>query len=301
LSNQVTLYGLKMPIIEEKADLVSLIVDSARSANVGLEDRDVLALTTKIVSKALGLLVALSEVKPSKRALGLSKKTGVDARFLEVLLRESDDTIAAVPIKKMVEKGLVDFKGVSRSPEKVLRALDIYPTLFITSREGTLWSNSGLDSSNHPPGVVSMPPRNADKIAKSISLEIKRRVGKSVAVVLCDTEIFLEGSLDLARGSYGIRPVTPNFGEEDLYGKPKFGGVDHLAHEVCCAAALLMRQTGEGIPAVLVRGLEYEWCDCGLRDYKVTSVAMLKGIVWEVFKHTLRVLGVRHALRLLLA
>ena len=300
MKGQVTLYGLKMPVIEERSDLVSLILESARSSNVSLENGDVIALTSKIVSKALGLLVSLNEVEPSKKALYLSKKTGVDARFLEILLRESDSIIAAVPIKKMAEKGLVDFRKMARSPEKALRALSLYPTFFVTLRDGALWSDSGIDSSNHPPGVVSLPPRNLDEIAKSISVEIKKRTGRSIAIVICDTELFLSGgSLDLARGSYGIRPITPNFGEEDLYGKPKFGGVDHLAHEICCAAALLMRQTSEGVPAVLVKGLEYEWCDCGLRDYEATSVARLKDVAWEVIKHTLRVLGARHFLRLL--
>lgn len=35
----------------------------------------------------------------------------------------------------------------------------------------------------------------------------------------------------------------------------KFGGVDCVAHETVCAAALLMGQTSRGIPVVIIRGV----------------------------------------------
>jgi len=40
-----------------------------------------------------------------------------------------------------------------------------------------------------------------------------------------------------------LKPVDRGFGEQDLYGKPKFGGIDVIVHEVCATAALVMRQT----------------------------------------------------------
>jgi len=67
-------------------------------------------------------------------------------------------------------------------------------------------------------------------------------------------------------GSHEIEPIDKGFGEPDLYGKPKYGGVDAIVHEVCCAAALVMRQTSQGIPVALIRGVNYEKCECSYSD-----------------------------------
>jgi F420-0:gamma-glutamyl ligase len=74
---------------------------------------------------------------------------------------------------------------------------------------------------------------------------------------IADTEIAFFGSLDLAIGSSGIQTMAKRFGENDKFGKPKFGGMDITAHELTVSAALLFGQTDEGIPVVIVRGLDY--------------------------------------------
>ena len=43
-----------------------------------------------------------------------------------------------------------------------------------------------------------------------------------------------------------------------MYGHLKYGGVDVIVDELASAAALLMGQTAEGIPVVIVRGLTFE-------------------------------------------
>jgi len=65
----VEIYGIKLPIIEGKCDLAKVIVDSARKQGLEFKDGDIVAVTCKIVSKALGLLVNIGGIKPSPRAL----------------------------------------------------------------------------------------------------------------------------------------------------------------------------------------------------------------------------------------
>jgi len=91
--------------------------------------------------------------------------------------------------------------------------------------------------------------------------------------------------------------VTRKFGEPDLYGKPKFGGVDHVAHELTCASALLMGQTSEGIPAVLIRGYKYERSDEGISDYQLKPEA-IRTAVKEVLKESIKVLGLKWLIKL---
>ncbi len=297
--DSVAIYGIKLPIVEERADLAELIVNSAVEQGLGLEDGDVIAVTCKILSKSMGLIVKLNEVKPSDRALRIASKVEEDPRFIEVLLRESDKLLLAIPVKKLADEGILDFQSFSRDPELAKRTLDEFPTIFLVLRDGMLWTDAGLDSSNHPLGIVSIPPRNSDEVARSIRDRIRELTGKEVSVVVCDTEAFLAGSIDIARGSYGIEPIDRGFGEPDLYGKPKFGGIDAIAHEVCASAALVMRQTGQGIPVALIRGLRYESCECGYRDRVRTGRNGSKAIR-HIISHTRKVLGVRHFLRMIL-
>ena len=265
------IYGVKLPLIEKKCDLAEVIVNSVKEQGLGIEDGDVIVITCKIVSKALGLLVKLDDVKPSMKAVKIASKARCDPRFVELVLRESDRTLAAIPVKRLADEGLIPLYSYSKNPENVRRCLEKYSTLFLVTRDGSLWTDAGLDSSNHPPGVMSIPPRDLDGVARMIRNRIRDLTGKNVAVVISDTEAFLTGSLDFARGSYGIEPIERGFGEPDLYGKPKFGGVDAIVHETCAAAALMMRQTSRGIPVVIIRGLDYERCECGYHDRVETS------------------------------
>jgi len=300
MDKPITIYGVKLPLIEERCDLAQVIVDSARNQGLELEDGDIIVITCKIVSKALGLLVKLDEVKPSTRAVEIAARAGCDPRFVELVLRESDDVFAAIPVKMLADEGLIPLYSYSKNPENVRRCLEKYPTIFLVTRDGSLWSDAGLDSSNHPPGVISIPPRDLDGVAKAIRDRIRELTGKVVAVVISDTEIFLTGSLDFARGSYGIEPIERGFGEPDLYGKPKFGGVDAIIHEICSAAALMMRQTARGIPVVIIRGLDYERCECGYHDrVKMSSEGWVR-ILKHVLRETRRVLGLKNLLRMLL-
>jgi coenzyme F420-0:L-glutamate ligase/coenzyme F420-1:gamma-L-glutamate ligase len=288
---KVEIVGLKMRVIEGPCNIVEEILNAAKLQGVEVVDGDVIVVADKLVSKCLGKVVKVDEVKPSKSALKLARKTSLDPRFIELVLRNCDDIVAVVPIKRLVEKGLVDLKSLAGDVEAMRMLLDEYPDFFITIREGMLWSDSGVDSSNLPPGYYAIPVENHDEVARIIRNGIQKTTGRRVAVVICDTEFFLGGSLDFARGSWGIDPVDRCFGCRDLYEKPKYGGVDIVVHEICSAASLLFKQTAEGVPVAIVRGLKYRECECGLRD-ALPRVRIGK-VIKEVIIESLRVLGIK--------
>jgi coenzyme F420-0:L-glutamate ligase/coenzyme F420-1:gamma-L-glutamate ligase len=64
--------------------------------------------------------------------------------------------------------------------------------------------------------------------------------------------------MDFAIGSSGIEPISKMFGQKDMHGKAKFGGIDMVAHELTAASTLVFGQTGAGIPVAIIRGYEYE-------------------------------------------
>ena len=254
-------------------------------------------MTDKIISKSFGLIVDINNVVPSKKALSIARKTRLDPRFIELVLRNSDEILAVVPIKRIIEKKYADLYSLTIEKEALGKLLEEYPVFFITTREGSLWSDAGIDSSNLPPYKYSIPIKDHDEIAKYLRNKIRTLTDKDIAVVICDTEVFLTGSLEFARGSYGIDPIDRCFGCKDLYGKPKYGGVDIVVHELCSASALLFKQTIEGIPIVIIRGLKYKKCECGMKE-SVPKVKLEK-IIKETIKETFRIFRFKILLKIL--
>ena len=76
-------------------------------------------MAQKIVSKAEGRLVNLSQIEPSNRAIELAKKVGKDPRFIEVVLRESSEVLRTRP-----------------------------GTIIVEHKRGFICANAGIDHSN---------------------------------------------------------------------------------------------------------------------------------------------------------
>jgi len=171
---------------------------------------------------------------------------------------------------KLVQKDVISIEKISKNLSGAYLAMNKAPYILIVRRGSQIYSDAGLDASNHLEGVVSVPPRDLDRFAKEIKEKSLELTGQEVPVIITDIEMrFSYGSLDFARGSSGIQVVSKSFGEPDLYGKPKFGGVNCVAHELACASALLMGQTSEGVPAIIVRGYKYVKSEEEISDYQI--------------------------------
>jgi len=187
---RIEVLGLQtIPEIQHEDDLVQIIVTCANDEIGGLEDKDIMVLTSKIVSKAMGRMRNLDDVVPGKKARDISKRTGKDAQWLQMIFDEGHEIVAIIPLE------------------------------------------------------------DPDETARVIRQEFRELTGKEVAVILADTEMIPFGTMDFAVGSSGIPPVSKMFGHKDLFGTPKFGGMDLVANELTSASALVFGQTGAGIPA----------------------------------------------------
>ena len=95
-----------IPFIHKGDNLEEIIVSALSENKVALIDGDILVITSKIISKAEGRQVRLSDVKPSPKAMELGKITGKDARLVELILEESNDVIRVHPGVLIVEHKL---------------------------------------------------------------------------------------------------------------------------------------------------------------------------------------------------
>src|SRR5688572_6265560 len=80
-----------MPLVQPGADLAPLILDCLNTAQVMLQDGDVLVITSKIVSKAEGRRLDLRTITPSDRAHEIAVQTNKDPRLVEVVLTEAQE------------------------------------------------------------------------------------------------------------------------------------------------------------------------------------------------------------------
>jgi coenzyme F420-0:L-glutamate ligase/coenzyme F420-1:gamma-L-glutamate ligase len=255
---KIELIGLQtIPEIQAGDSLAQIICDCAKNENVGINKKDIIVLTSKIVSKALGLTRKKADVKVSRKALKISKKTGKDPIWVQMILDAGHKIVAVLPLKGAITKYVIDGSTDAANSQ---RLCDNEKCLFITkSPTGSIHTcDAGIDGSNHPEGIVSLFPENPDGEALKIRKEIEKISGKKIAVILADTELIPYGTIDTAVGSSGINPCSIMFGKKDKFGKPKFGGVDLVGLEMTAASALLFGQVDAGIPVTIIRGYDYQ-------------------------------------------
>ena len=230
MANIVTIIGLeKIGLMKAGDDVARKIFESLEAEHLRLLDGDVVVVSQKIVSKAEGLEVDISTVKPSAKARNISLRTKKDARLIELILKDS---------------------------KKVLRADRL--ALVVQTRSGMVCLNAGVDKSNVKGrfGHARLPV-NPDESAGNIRRKLEALTGRLLAVIVADTysRPFRVGQVEFAIGISGMDPIIDYRGQEDLYGytlKFKFVG---LADEVAAAAELVMGQGTERTPVAIVRGL----------------------------------------------
>ncbi len=280
---KIELYGLSLPRLDTEANLVDLLATYMQAHDLSWRDGDVLVVTSKYVQKAAGLVVCMADVHPGLRAKLLAKLTGKPALEVQMILDAS---------RRVLFFARTDFMAaylddVGRQREQAQTALaGEQAVLFTVSKNGFLTTDSGLDYSNVPPGYVVVNAYDFDGLAGKLRGAVWARWGVEIAVVVSDTEFTLSngkfGTLDLAVGAAGIAPLSRAFGAPDLYGRPKFGGLDLVVDEISAAAALLMKQSAEGVPAVLLRGLVYERSNEGVRGVLISRHGRTAcRVVWE--------------------
>ena len=230
-----------IPIVRPGDDLVKILCRSMAKARMKFLTGDVLVVAQKIISKAEGRWIRLSQVEPSEQARDLAAATDRDPRLVEVILRESNEVVLA-----------------SRA------------ALVMEHRTGVVCANAGVDHSNTVEGsegedTVVLLPDDSDRSAREIRDGIREHADAEVGVIVADTHgrPFRRGVAGVAIGTAGIAPLLDRRGQRDLFGRRLEVTIVAQADEAAAAASLLMGQTAEGRPAVLIRGLEFEKGEVG--------------------------------------
>jgi coenzyme F420-0:L-glutamate ligase/coenzyme F420-1:gamma-L-glutamate ligase len=252
---------------------------------IELEDKDVLVASSKVVALFEGGLIRLDSVRPSRKARVLGWAFKKDPRTVQLIM-ETGKVLLVVPMHRLIRiRGLREMmQARSANPEAMLAGFGrLNNYAFVVRAHGAYLDEAGIDHNNSPEGFVTVLPKDPCAVAARIRAELSERFGRAPAVIITDsvTCVGRVGSQDIAVGFAGIDPVMRMTFSDDLFGVPRSGGIDVVVDSIAGMAGLLMGQTVERTPAVLVHGVDYlPECDGeSVRGMKV--LAYPPGLQWK--------------------
>jgi coenzyme F420-0:L-glutamate ligase/coenzyme F420-1:gamma-L-glutamate ligase len=219
------LFGIKTSLVVQGDDIASIIILSLDSAGLRPKDNDIIVLAESAVATAEGRVIKLESIKPSKKAIELSKIYENDPRKMELIISESDEILGGIP-------GVV-----------------------VTITNGVLSPSAGIDNSNAPDGHVVLLPADPKNSAIEIRKKLMKKYNCNIAVIVGDsrTQPLRLGCVGIALGCAGIEPVEDIRGQKDLFGKPLLITRRATADNLVSAAQIIMGEADESTPAVLIR------------------------------------------------
>jgi coenzyme F420-0:L-glutamate ligase/coenzyme F420-1:gamma-L-glutamate ligase len=181
-----------------------------------LRDGDVVVVTSKVVSKCEGRLVAAPEDPEQRDEL---RRKLVDDEAVRVLARKGK-------------------------------------TLITENRIGLIQAAAGVDGSNVGRAELALLPVDPDGSAAALRAALRERLGVEVAVVITDTmgRAWRNGQIDAAVGAAGLAVLHGYSGALDAHGNELVVTEIAVADEVAAAADLVKGKL-TALPVAVVRGL----------------------------------------------
>ena len=232
-----------LPEIGLGDDLAAIIGDALAATDglLPLTDTDVLVVTQKIVSKAEGAVVDLTEIEPRPEAVAFAQRWDRDPRQVEVVLRQARRIVR-------MANGVI----ITETPH------------------GFVCANGGVDASNVGPAsgsIVTLLPVDPDASAVAIRAGIRARFGQDVPVIVSDSfgRPWRWGIVDVAIGVSGLEPLDDLRGSPDADGRIMHSTVRAVADELASAAELALGKSA-GRPVALVRGAAFTRGEARIAD-----------------------------------
>lgn len=217
------------------SDLGFIIYEALQNQHTPLERGDILVVTQKVVSKAEGRIVNMTEVQPSAFANAFAQQYDKDPRHVEVVLRES---------KRIVRMS--------------------HGVLISETNHGFICANAGVDESNvNGQELLTLLPVDPDRSAQTIRTRLQQLAGAEaafdLAVIISDTwgRPWRNGQVNMAIGVAGIEALADYRGQYDPYGYELHASIIAVADELAAAAELVMGKV-DGVPVALIRGYAYK-------------------------------------------
>lgn len=221
-----------IPEVKFGDNVAALISSALAASDVTLEAGDIIVVTHKIVSKAEGRTVDLSQVTVSALAEQIGVRWDKDPRKTEVVLREAR------------------------------RIVRMHQGLIIAETEhGFVCANAGVDASNASADAVVLLPNDPDataaRIRDALLAESGLGLNGNLGVIISDSfgRPWRVGIVNVAIGVSGMAPLIDYRGEVDTSGYELSASILAVADEIASAAELVMHKLASR-PVAVVRGYQ---------------------------------------------
>ena len=230
--SKIELKALKnIPFIEPGDNLVEIICNNLEENNQEIHVNDVFVIAQKIISKSEDRYIDINKIEISKEAQDLASKLKRHPGLIQCVLNESKKIIS-------IEKGV----------------------LIVEHNLGYINVNAGVDFSNIPDdkNLALLLPTNPSKSANEIQKRLSKKLNKNISIIISDsmTRPYRLGVTNFALASSNIQSLIDLSGTTDMYGKSLKHTEIAVADEIASAAGILMGQSDEMRPIILVKGFD---------------------------------------------
>ncbi|MFX1454315.1 MAG: coenzyme F420-0:L-glutamate ligase [Promethearchaeota archaeon] len=229
------LFSIKLPLIKEYDDLLTIIIENIREKYETLKEGDVIVIAEKVIATSQGRVVRLSEVTDiSERASELAKEYDMDDRFVELILRESS----------MILGGMTH--------------------VILAQVNDFLIANAGIDQSNAGPGNVVLLPKDLDKVVWEYWEVLRKEFDiDNLGVIISDSRVqpLRKGTIGIAIATAGFEPVEDLIGKPDLFNRPMEITMRAIADDLTSAAQFLLSEADQQTPVVIIRDSQVEFTE----------------------------------------
>ena len=235
-----------IPLTSEKKDGKFSFFDELKRIlkknKFSVKEGDVLVISSKFLSNSQGRILDIEKSKVCQKASKIAKKFDSNAKFMEIVYRESDNILGGVA-------GFV-----------------------MSTTNGILAPNAGIDKSNSKGTKVVLYPEEPYKFAEDIKRKIFLELNLHVGVIIVDSRLMPTriGTTGVAIACAGIEPTKDLRGEKDLDGNPLKVTFQATADNLASIANHKMGEGDDLHPIAIVRD-----SNCELTDRRIVPEEMI--------------------------
>ena len=235
-----------IPLTSEKKDGKFSFFDELKRIlkrnKFSIKEGDVLVISSKFLSNSQGRILDIKKSKVCQKASKIAKKFDSNAKFMEIVYRESDNILGGVA-------GFV-----------------------MSTTNGILAPNAGIDKSNSKGTKVVLYPEEPYKFAEDVKRKIFLELNLHVGVIIVDSRLMPAriGTTGVAIACAGIEPTKDLRGEKDLDGNPLKVTFQATADNLASIANHKMGEGDDLHPIAIVRD-----SNCELTDRRIVPEEMI--------------------------
>lgn len=229
------LFSIKLPLIKENDDLLSIIIENITNKGESLREGDIIVIAEKVIATSQGRVINLSDVTNiSEKAKKMAKEYDMDDRFVELIIQEAS----------MILGGMTH--------------------VILAKVNDFLIANAGIDQSNAGPNRVVLHPKDLKKVVWEYWKELRNEYGlNDLGAIISDSRVqpLRKGTIGIAIATAGFEPVEDLRGHPDLFNRPMEITMRAIADDLTSAAQFLLSEADQQTPVVIIRGSNVEFTE----------------------------------------